>query len=102
MTTFPEQIQTFPTMQNIDSGDLANVIAYQNAMESGDFATATEILANITNGENKVITAQLLNTIIDTCKALQEYYLDKYSPAYVVSSSEPAGQALGDFWFKVV
>lgn len=100
MTTFPEQIQTFPTMQNIDSGDLANVIAYQTAMENGDFATAAEKLALITNGENKVITAQLLNTIIDTCKALQEYFAERYSPAVIVSPTEPVGQELGDFWFK--
>lgn len=102
MTTFPNAIQTFPTMVNIDTTDAPKVKAYQEAVENGDFITAETILQTIANAETKIISATLMNNIIDTCVALQKYYAEKYSPAYEVSASEPLGQAIGDFWFKVI
>ena len=31
--------------------------------------------------------------------ALETYYLQRWSPAYVVSDTQPIDQAVGDFWF---
>lgn len=101
MTVFPNEIQTFPTMLNMEAADGAAMQEFQAAMEEGDLAKAETALQSITNANQKLLSATLLNNIIDTCTALQQYYLEKYSPAYIVSANEPAGQALGDFWFKV-
>ena len=32
---------------------------------------------------------------------VEEYYMSKFSPAYIVSATQPATQDVGDFWFKV-
>lgn len=100
-TTFPTSIQTFPTMQDISAADASLVQQYQEAMEAGNIATATAILGQISNADKKIIRADLLNTITDTSVALQQFYADKFSNGYVVSSIQPAGQSAGDFWFRL-
>lgn len=100
-TTFPTSIQTFPTMQDISVADASLVQQYQEAMEAGNIATATAILGQISNADKKIIRADLLNTITDTSVALQQFYADKFSNGYVVSSTQPAGQSAGDFWFRL-
>lgn len=100
-SVFPNEIQTFPTMQDISAADASLVQQYQEAMEAGNIATATAILAQISNAGNKIIRADLLNTITDTSVALQQFYAEKFSNGYIVSATQPAGQATGDFWFKL-
>lgn len=100
-SVFPNEIQTFPTMQDISVADASLVQQYQEAMESGNIATATAILGQISNADKKIIRADLLNTITDTSVALQKYYAEKFSNGYIVSETQPAGQAKGDFWFKL-
>lgn len=101
MTLFPNEIQSFPTMQDISVADATLVQQYQEAMEAGNIATATAILGQISNADKKIIRADLLNTITDTSVALQQFYADKFSNGYVVSSTQPAGQSAGDFWFRL-
>lgn len=101
-TTFPQSIQTFPDMLDISSEDAAQVVAYQTAVQNGDTQAAQTALNNIANANQKLVTADLLNTLLDTMGAVQEYFLERYSPAYVVSETEPAAQQTGDFWFKVI
>ena len=100
-TLFPSQIQTFPRMMNIlaDEGDY--VKQYQDAMESGDLATAQSILSQISNSQSKIITADYLNTINDTVVAVEQYFNERYSPAYIVSETMPTNQQDTDFWFQV-
>lgn len=100
-TTFPEQIQNFTTMMNVVDTDGFLIDEFQEAMKNGDNITASAILSQIPNFRNKLISADYFNTITDTCKALQTYYLQKFSPAYVVSAAQPATQYVGDFWFQV-
>lgn len=100
-SVFPNEIQTFPTMQDISAADASLVQQYQEAMEAGDIATATAILGQISNADTKIIRADLLNTITDTSVALQKYYTEKFSNGYIVSATQPAGQANGDFWFRL-
>lgn len=100
-SVFPNEIQTFPTMQDISVADASLVQQYQEAMEAGNIATATAILGQISNADKKIIRADLLNTITDTSVALQQFYVEKFSNGYIVSATEPAGQATGDFWFKL-
>ena len=42
-----------------------------------------------------------LNTINDTVVAVERYFNERYSPAYIVSETMPTNQQDTDFWFQV-
>ena len=98
---FPQQVQTFNQMQDISASDGALIAQYQAAIQAGNLALAKQILDQIPNNQNKIITADYLNTINDTVVAVEKYFQARYSPAYVVSSTQPSAQENGDFWFQV-
>ena len=100
-TLFPGATQTFPQMIDLTASDGALAQQYQSAMQAGNLTLAKQILAQIPNNQNKIITADYLNTINDTLVALETYFTNKYSPAYVVSTTQPANQEATDFWFEV-
>ena len=100
-TTYPGAIQEFPEMVDVLATDGPLIVLYQNAMQNGDLALAQQILAQIPNNQKKIITADYLNTINDTVVAVEEYFTARYSPAYVVSETQPLGQEPTDFWFQV-
>jgi len=101
-TSFPETIQNFPTMLDVDSSDIVAIKGYQQAILANNFALAAQYLASITDADKKLITAEYLNTINDTIEALENFYLNKWSPAYVVSENQPSSHEIGDFWLQVV
>lgn len=101
-TSFPNQIQNFPQMQDITAQDAILVQQYQNAMQVGNLSLAQQILAQIPNNQNKIVTADYFNTINDTVIAVQKYFGARYSPAYVVSETQPINQEKSDFWFQVI
>ena len=98
---FPSEIQTFPQMIDLTASDGTLVQQYQIAMQTGNLALAKQILAQIPNSQSKIITADYLNTINDTLVAVEKYFQVRYSPAYVVSNTQPSAQENGDFWFQV-
>ena len=100
-TLFPSEIQTFPQMIDLIASDGTLVQQYQTAMQAGNLTLAKQILAQIPNNQNKIITADYLNTINDTVVAVEQYFSRRYSPAYIVSESQPAYQEATDFWFEV-
>ena len=100
-TSFPNALQTFPQMIDLLASDGSLAQQYQTAMQAGNLTLAQQILAQIPNNQNKIITADYLNTINDTLVALETYFTNKYSPAYVVSTTQPANQEATDFWFEV-
>ena len=100
-TLFPNAIQTFPQMIDLIASDGTLVQQYQTAMQAGNLTLAKQILAQIPNNQNKIITADYLNTINDTLVAVEKYFQVRYSPAYVVSNAQPSAQENGDFWFQV-
>ena len=100
-TLFPGAIQTFPQMIDLTASDGTLAQQYQAAMQAGNLTLAKQILAQIPNNQNKIITADYLNTINDTVVAVEEYFQARYSPAYVVSNTQPSAQENGDFWFQV-
>lgn len=102
MTTFPDSIQTFKTYADIDANDAALVKQYQEAIQQGKTTTAATILAQISNARNKIITANDINTIVDTLYAVEQYFVDRYSSTYVVQAEQPTGQRSGDLWFKII
>ena len=98
---FPQQVQTFNQMQDISASDGALIAQYQAAMQAGNLTLAKQILAQIPNNQNKIITADYLNTINDTVVAVEQYFGGRYSPAYIVSENQPTYQEATDFWFEV-
>ena len=100
-TLFPGAIQTFPQMIDLAASDGALAQQYQAAMQAGDLTLATQILAQIPNNQSKIITADYLNTINDTVVAIETYFRGRYSPAYIVSETQPEYQVATDFWFEV-
>ena len=100
-TSFPGAIQIFPQMIDLSASDGALVQQYQAAMQAGNLTLAQQILAQIPNNQNKIITADYLNTINDTLVAVEKYFQTRYSPAYVVSNIQPSVQESGDFWFQI-
>ena len=99
---YPNSIQLFPTMQDMTASDVLLVTQFQQAMQAGDISLAQTILAQITDKDTKIISAELLNTAWDTLVALQKQFITKYSPAYIISETQPADQEIGDYWFEVV
>lgn len=100
-TSYPNSVQTFPQMIDLAASDGPLVQQYQLAMQAGNLTLAKQILAQFPNNQNKIITADYLNTINDTLVAVEQYFQARYSPAYVVSSTQPTSQESGDFWFQV-
>ncbi len=98
---FPSEIQTFPQMVDLLASDGSLVQQYQTAMQAGNLTLAQQILAQIPNNQSKIITADYLNTINDTVVAVEKYFQARYSPAYIVSNTQPSAQENGDFWFQV-
>ena len=101
-SSYPNSIQLFPTMQDMTASDALLVTQFQQAMQAGDISLTQTILAQITDKDTKIISAELLNTAWDTLVALQKQFITKYSPAYIISETQPADQEIGDYWFKVV
>ncbi len=100
-TSYPNSVQTFPQMIDLTASDGTLVQQYQAAMQAGNLTLAQQILAQIPDSQNKIITADYLNTINDTLVAVEKYFQVRYSPAYVVSNTQPSAQENGDFWFQV-
>ena len=100
-TSYPNSVQTFPQMIDLAASDGPLVQQYQLAMQTGNLTLAKQILAQIPNNQSKIITADYLNTINDTVVAVEKYFQARYSPAYVVSNTQPSAQESGDFWFQV-
>ena len=98
---FPNEIQTFPQMIDLTASDGTLAQQYQAAMQAGNLALAKQILAQIPNNQNKIITADYLNTINDTVLAVEQYFQARYSPAYIVSDTQPQSQEKNDFWFEI-
>ena len=74
---------------------------YQDQRRAGNINAAQSVFANISNHDSKIITADLINSILDTCVAIQDYYNVRYSAAYVVSETQPTNQQPTDIWFEV-
>lgn len=100
-TKFPGQIDTFPTMIDITADDAELVKQYQAAMEAGNYDVAQQVLAQIPNGQQKIISAGLMNDVLDGLTATEQYFGDRYSPAYIVSEAKPDYQEPTDFWFHI-
>lgn len=98
---FPQEIIDFPVMEDISASDAELIDLYQEAIKNQDMSAAAMILQQIPNYSNKIITAIYLNSISTTVNALEYYYLEKFSPAIVVSATQPVLQDKNDMWFEI-
>lgn len=60
--------------------DAEAVSGYQAAMEAGNTSLAQQYYAQITNANQKFVDAEKMNTLMDTCVALQRFYLTDIKP----------------------
>ena len=98
-TTFPEQVQTFVTMLNMATSDGSAVLGYQEAMKNGDTATAQQYFSQIANANQKFIDSTKMNTLMDTCVALQRFYTTDIQP-YVNNKQQSWENVINQFSYQ--
>lgn len=101
-TSFPDQIQQFPEMEDITADDIALVNQYQQYMLAGNFASANGVLQQIQDADKKILKAETINLMGDTTMALERSFQARYGPFYIVSETQPASQKTGDLWFQIL
>lgn len=95
-TTFPDSINSFVTMLNMSIADGAAVTGYQQAMQAGNNTLAQQYYSQITNANQKFIDATKMNTLMDTCVALQKFYKSDIEP-YIQSQQTIWGNRINQF-----
>lgn len=75
-TIFPDAIQPLPLYEDLTEADANNYQGYLNAVRMGQWSTARNYLSQITNIGNKALTAEKMNTMLDTISALQQYSIN--------------------------
>ena len=75
-SNFPDSIDTFPTWFNIVASDGPLIAQYQAAIEAGNQTKANQILAQIPQGTQKIITATSLNDLTSAILAVERFYKD--------------------------
>lgn len=98
-TNWPNSPQTFVTMQDILASDGVNLKGFQDAMEAGNTTLAQQYYANIANADAKFINADKLNTLFQTCVALQRFYQTDVEP-YTEQKQVEWQEILDEFDYK--
>ena len=86
-SNFPESIDVFPTWLNIIASDGPLIAQYQAAMEAGNQTQANQILAQIPQGTQKIITAVTLNPLSQAMLAIERFYKTDIEP-YIQTQQE--------------
>lgn len=86
-------------MLNMTVNDAEAVSGYQAAMEAGNTSLAQQYYAQITNANQKFVDAEKMNTLMDTCVALQRFYLTDIKP-YVENKQISWQNTINQFVFK--
>lgn len=87
LTNFPSSIDQFTTWLNIVATDGPLIQQYQTAMEAGNTTLANQILTQIPQGTQKIITATDLNTLTQAMLAVERFYLTDIKP-YITQQQE--------------
>ena len=80
LTNFPDNIDTFTTWLNIVATDGPLIQQYQAALQAGNQTLANQILAQIPQGTQKIITATDLNTLTQAMLAVERFYQTDIEP----------------------
>ena len=73
-TQFPNNIDNFESFLDITQEDFKLIKDYQIAIEDNNIAEAQEILSQIPNASQKLVTSLKLNQLRDAILALEEFY----------------------------
>ena len=80
LSNFPNSLDQFTTFLNIVASDGPLIAQYQAAMEAGNTTLANQVLAQIPQGTQKIITAVSLNTLSQAMLAIERFYLTDIEP----------------------
>lgn len=100
-SNFPESIDIFPTWLNIVASDGPLIAQYQAAMEAGNQTQANQILAQIPQGTQKIITATSLNDLTAAILAVERFYKDNIAD-YIETQQQSWLTVIQQFSYKGV
>ena len=101
LTNFPSSVDQFMTFLNIVASDGPLIAQYQQAMEAGNTTLANQILTQIPQGTQKIITATDLNTLSQAILAVERFYLTDIKP-YVQNLQQDWLSVINQFTYKGV
>lgn len=101
LTNFPSSVDQFMTFLNIVATDGPLIAQYQQAMEAGNTTLANQILTQIPQGTQKIITATDLNTLSQAMLAVERFYLTDIKP-YVQNLQQNWLSVINQFSYKGV
>ena len=87
LTNFPSSLDTFTQWLNILSSDGPLIAQYQAALQAGDTTQANQILAQIPQGTQKILTAVDLNKLTQAIQAVERFYKTDIEP-YIQTQQE--------------
>lgn len=100
-TSFPGSLDTFTTWINILASDGPLITQYQTALQAGNIAQANQILAQIPQGTQKIITATDLNKLTQAIQAIERFYKTDVKP-YIQSQQESWLNIINQFSYEGV
>lgn len=100
-TSFPGTLDTFTTWINILASDGLLIAQYQTALQAGNIAQANQILAQIPQGTQKIITATDLNKLTQAIQAVERFYKTDVKP-YIQSQQESWLNIINQFSYEGV
>lgn len=101
LTNFPSSVDQFMTFLNIVASDGPLIAQYQQAMKAGNTTLANQILTQIPQGTQKIITATDLNTLSQAMLAVERFYLTDIEP-YVQNLQQSWLTTINQFSYKGV
>lgn len=101
LTNFPNSLDQFTTFLNIVSSDGPLIGQYQSAMQNGNTTLANQILTQIPQATQKIITAVDLNTLSQAMLAIERFYLNDIEP-YIDDLHQPWLNTIQQFSYKGV
>lgn len=101
LTNFPSSLDQFMTFLNVVASDGPLIAQYQAAMEAGNQTQANQILAQIPQGTQKIITATDLNTLSQAMLAIERFYLTDIKP-YITQQQQNWLTVINQFSYQGV
>lgn len=101
LTNFPSSLDQFMTFLNVVASDGPLIAQYQAAMEAGNQTQANQILAQIPQGTQKIITATTLNQLSQAMLALERFFLTDIEP-YIQTQQQTWLTTINQFSYQGV
>lgn len=99
LTNFPSSLDQFMTFLNIVASDGPLIAQYHAAIEAGNQTQANQILAQIPQGTQKIITAATLNQLSQAVLAIERFFLTDIEP-YIQNQQQSWLTIINQFSYK--